>query len=42
MQWLSLSPYGTGENADVKCRAALCAFISSATFKLLCSVCDPE
>ena len=42
MHWLSLSPYGTGENADVKCRAALCTSISSATFKLLCSLCAPE
>ena len=42
MQWLSLSSYGTDENADVKRCAALCTSISSATFKLLCSLCAPE
>ena len=41
-QWLSLSSYSTGENADAKKRAAFCTYIDSATFKLLCSFCAPK
>ena len=40
-QWLSISPYATGENADTKKRAAFCTSIGSETFKLLCTLCAP-
>ena len=41
-QWLSISSYATGEDADNKKRAAFCTFIGSETFKLLCTLCAPE
>ena len=41
-QWLSISSYATGEDADSKKRAAFCTFIGSETFKLLCTFCVPE
>jgi len=41
-QWLTLSSYSTGEDADAKKRAAFCTYIDSATFKLLCSLCAPK
>ena len=40
-QWLSISPYATGDDADNKKRAAFCTFIGSETFKLLCTFCTP-
>ena len=40
-QWLLLSPFSTGENADMKKRAAFCTYIGSKTFTLLCSLCAP-
>ena len=41
-QWLLLSSFSTGENADAKKRAAFCTYIGSETFTLLCSLCAPE
>ena len=41
-QWLTLSPYVTGEGSEAKQRAALCTYIDSSTFKLLCSLCAPK
>ena len=41
-QWLSISPYATGDDADNKKRAAFCTFIGSETFKLLCTLCTPK
>ena len=41
-QWLTLSTYSTGENAEAKKRAAFCTYIDTATFKLLCSLCAPK
>ena len=41
-QWLSISPYATGDDADNKKRAAFCTFIGSETFKLLCTLCMPK
>ena len=41
-QWLSISPYATGDEADNKKRAAFCTFIDSETFKLLCTLCTPK
>ena len=40
-QWLLLSSFSTGENADKKKRAAFCTCIGSKTFTLLCSLCAP-
>ena len=40
-QWLSISPYATGDDANNKKRAAFCTFIGSETFKLLCTLCAP-
>ena len=40
-QWLSISPYVTGDDADNKKCAAFCTFIGSETFKLLCTLCAP-
>ena len=41
-QWLLLSPFSAGDDADAKKRAALCTYIDSSTFKLLCSLCAPD
>jgi len=41
-QWLTLSPYAMGDNAEAKQHAALCTYIDSPTFKLLCSLCAPK
>ena len=41
-QWLTLSTYATGDDAEAKKRAAFCTYIDSATFKLLCSLCAPR
>ena len=41
-QWLTLSTYATGDDAEEKKRAAFCTYIDSATFKLLCSLCAPS
>ena len=41
-QWLTLSTYSTGEDAEVKKRAAFCTYIDTTTFKLLCSLCAPK
>ena len=41
-QWLTLSPYGEGDGSEAKQRAALCTYIDSATFTLLCSLCAPK
>ena len=41
-QWLTLSPYTTGEGSEAKQCAALCTYIDSSTFKLPCSLCAPE
>ena len=41
-QWLTLSPYATGEGSETKQRAALCTYIDSSTFKLLCSLYAPK
>ena len=41
-QWLTLSPYATGEGSEAKQCAALCTYIDSSTFKLLCSLCAPK
>ena len=38
-QWLSISPYAAGDDANDKKRAAFCTFIGSETFKLLCTLC---
>ena len=40
-QWLSMSPYAAGDDADTKKRAAFCTFVGSETFKLLCTLCMP-
>ena len=40
-QWLTISPYATGEDANSKKRAAFLIFIDSNSFKLLCSLCAP-
>ena len=40
-QWLTISPYATGEDANSKKRAAFLTFIDSNSFKLLCSLCAP-
>ena len=40
-QWLLLSSFSTGENADIKKRAAFCTYIGSETITLLCSLCAP-
>ena len=43
-QWLSISPYATGDDAaavNAKKRAAFLTFIDSSSFKLLCSLCAP-
>ena len=40
-QWLLLSSFSTGENAEAKKRAAFCTYIGSKTFTLLCSLCAP-
>ena len=40
-QWLLLSPFSTGKNADTKKRAAFCTYVGSETFTLLCSLCAP-
>ena len=41
-QWLTLSTYSTGEDAEAKKRAAFCTYIDTTTFKLLCSLCAPK
>ena len=41
-QWLSISPYAAGDDANDKKRAAFCTFIGSETFKLLCTLCAPK
>ena len=41
-QWLTLSNYATGDDAEAKKRVAFCTYIDSATFKLLCSLCAPS
>ena len=41
-QWLSISPYATGDDADNRKHAAFCTFIDSETFKLLCTLCTPK
>jgi len=41
-QWLLLSPFFTGDDAEAKKRAALCTYVGSSTFKLLCSLCAPD
>ena len=41
-QWLLLSPFSTGDGAEAKKRAALCTYVGSSTFKLLCSLCAPD
>ena len=41
-QWLSISPYAAGDDANNKKRAAFCTFIGSETFKLLCTLCAPR
>ena len=41
-QWLLLSPFSAGDDADAKKRAALCTYVDSSTFKLLCSLCAPD
>ena len=38
-QWLMLSSYAIGDDAEAKKRAAFCTYIDSATFKLLCNRC---
>ena len=40
-QWLLLSPFSSGEDAETKKRAAFCMYVGSSTFKLLCSLCAP-
>ena len=40
-QWLTISPYATGDDATSKMRAAFLTFIGSSAFKLLCSLCAP-
>ena len=40
-QWLLLSSFSRGENAEAKKRAAFCTYIGSETFTLLCSLCTP-
>ena len=42
-QWLTLSSYATGDNAEAKqCAALSHNYIDSLTFKLLCSFCAPK
>ena len=41
-QWLSISSYAVGDNAEDKKRAAFCTFVGSETFKLLCTLCTPR
>ena len=40
-QWLLLSSFSGGDNAEAKKRAAFCTYIGSETFTLLCSLCAP-
>ena len=40
-QWLLLSSFSGGDNAEAKKRAACCTYIGSETFTLLCSFCTP-
>ena len=40
-QWLLLSSFSGGYNAEAKKRAAFCTYIGSETFTLLCSLCAP-
>ena len=41
-QWLLLSPFSTGNDAEAKKQAALCTYVGSSTFKFLCSLCAPD
>jgi len=41
-QWLLFSPFSTGNDAEAKKQAALCIYVGSSTFKLLCSLCAPD
>ena len=40
-QWLLLSSFSVGENAEAKKRAAFSTYVGSETFSLLCSLCAP-
>ena len=40
-QWLLLSSFSGGDNAEAKKRAAFCTYSGSETFTLLCSFCAP-
>ena len=39
---VKISSYAEGKNAPDKTSAALCTFIGSDAFKLLCSLCSPK
>jgi len=41
-QWLSISPYATGDNSADKKRAVFSTLMGSDTFKLLCTLCAPK
>ena len=41
-QWLKISLYAEGDQSTNKMQAALCTFIGSDAFKLLCSFCAPK
>ena len=40
-QWLLLSSFSRGDNAEARKRAAFCTYIGSETFTLLCYLCTP-
>ena len=40
-QWFTQIPYAMDDDTEAKQRAALCTYIDSSTFKLLCSLCVP-
>jgi len=40
-QWLLISLFSEGKNAETKKQATLCTYVGSSTFKLLCSLCAP-
>jgi len=44
-QWLLLSPFSSGKDAETKKQAAFCTYVGSSTFKLLfflCTLGKPE